>query len=136
LPPHGKVKNVAMRRHILVYVPAVVPQPVAINYPTSHIDIAPTLLDLLGIATGADLQQGSSIFSPGIENRCLFLEMNFFGAFRLRSRKLLFLRPLRGRCTRVERLTLLTKALCDSTTKRHKMPAKCLPNNTQANESS
>jgi phosphoglycerol transferase MdoB-like AlkP superfamily enzyme len=53
----------------LVYVPGVVPQPVAINYPTSQIDITPSLLDLFGISTGVDLQQGFSIFSPGIENR-------------------------------------------------------------------
>jgi hypothetical protein len=52
-----------------VYVPGVVPQPVAINYPTSQIDITPSLLDLFGISTGVDLQQGFSIFSPGIENR-------------------------------------------------------------------
>jgi arylsulfatase A-like enzyme len=56
LLPHGKVKEVTMRVPMLVYVPGVVPQPVAINYPTSHIDITPTLLDLLGISTGADLQ--------------------------------------------------------------------------------
>jgi hypothetical protein len=71
-----------MRRHILVYVPAVVPQPVAINYPTSHIDATPTLLDLFGISTGADLQQRFSIFTPGIEKRCLFQAMDFFGAFK------------------------------------------------------
>ena len=71
-----------MRVPMLSYVPGVVPRPVAINHPTSHMDITPTLLDLLGISTGVDLQQSSSTFSPGIENRCLFLATNFFGAFR------------------------------------------------------
>jgi arylsulfatase A-like enzyme len=80
LLPHGKVKDVTMRVPMLIYAPGVVPHPVEINYPTSHIDITPTLLDLLGVSTGADLEQGSSIFSPGIENRRLFLAMNFFGA--------------------------------------------------------
>jgi arylsulfatase A-like enzyme len=80
LLPYGKGKDVTMRVPMLIYVPGVVPRPVEINYPTSHIDITPTLLDLLGVSTGADLEQGSSIFSPGIENRRLFLAMNFFGA--------------------------------------------------------
>jgi arylsulfatase A-like enzyme len=80
LLPHGKVKDVTMRVPMMMYVPGVVQQPVAINYPTSHIDITPTLLDLLGISTGAELEQGSSIFSSGLENRRLFLAMNFFGA--------------------------------------------------------
>jgi len=51
-----------------------------IDYPTSHIDITPTLLDLLGISTGRELEQGSSIFNPGIQDRRLFLAMDFFGA--------------------------------------------------------
>lgn len=79
---HGKGRDVTMPVPMLEYVPGVVPQPVAINCPTSHIDRTPTLLELLGISTGADLGQGSSLFDPGIENRCLLRAMNFFGAFR------------------------------------------------------
>jgi len=118
-----------------VYVPGVVPQPVAINYPTSQIDIRPTLLDLFGISTGADLQRGFTIFSPGIENRSLFLATDFFGAFGYYDLESYYSFGPRG-CTRTEPSTLLTRALCDSTTKRHEMPAQCLPNKRQANESS
>jgi arylsulfatase A-like enzyme len=80
LLPHGKVRDVTMRVPMLMYVPGVLQKPDSINYPTSHIDITPTLLDLLGIPPGTDLEQGSSVFRPGIENRRLFLAMNFFGA--------------------------------------------------------
>ena len=80
LLPHGKVPDVTMRVPMLIYVPGVLRQSLAINYPTSHIDITPTLLDLLGIPASPDIEQGSSIFNPGIENRRLFLPMNFFGA--------------------------------------------------------
>jgi arylsulfatase A-like enzyme len=80
LLPHGKVEDVTMHVPMLLYAPGVIKQAVPIEYPTSHIDITPTLLDLLGISPSPDLEQGSSIFSPGIENRRLFLAMNFFGA--------------------------------------------------------
>ena len=127
---------VDMRVPMRVHVPGVVPQPEAINYPTSDIDRAPTLLDLLGISTGADLQQGCSLFSPGIENYSLFLAMNLFAAFRHYDLDSYYSLGPQGRCTRVEPSTLLTRALFDLTAKRHKMPAQCLPNKTQANESS
>jgi phosphoglycerol transferase MdoB-like AlkP superfamily enzyme len=77
---HGKVKDVTMRVPMLIYVPGVLKYSILINYPTSHIDIAPTLLDLLGISAGRELEQGSSIMSRGIEKRRLFLSMDFFGA--------------------------------------------------------
>jgi arylsulfatase A-like enzyme len=80
LLPHGKVEDVTMRVPMLMYVPGVVKHATPIDYPTSHIDITPTLLDLLGISTGRELEQGSSIFNPGIQDRRLFLAMDFFGA--------------------------------------------------------
>jgi phosphoglycerol transferase MdoB-like AlkP superfamily enzyme len=77
---HGKVEDVTMRVPMLIYVPGVLKHSILIDFPTSHIDIAPTLLDLLGISAGRELEQGSSIFSPGIEKRRLFLPMDMFGA--------------------------------------------------------
>jgi hypothetical protein len=67
------------------------------------------VLHLLGISTGADLQQGSPIFSPGIENRRLFLAMNFFGASGYYDLGSYYsLGPL-GACTRVEPSTFTDK---------------------------
>ncbi|HEY1904092.1 MAG TPA: sulfatase-like hydrolase/transferase [Terracidiphilus sp.] len=80
LLPHGKVEDVTMRVPMLMYVPGVVKHATPIDYPTSHIDITPTLLDLLGISTGRELEEGSSIFDPEIQDRRLFLAMDFFGA--------------------------------------------------------
>jgi len=77
---HGKVKDVTMRVPMLIYVPGVLKHSILIDVPTSHIDIAPTLLDLLGISAGRELEQGSSILSRGIEKRRLFLSVDIFGA--------------------------------------------------------
>jgi arylsulfatase A-like enzyme len=65
---------------MLIYVPGVLSHSQSISTPTSHIDITPTIFDLLGISEGRQLEQGSSVLSPGIEKRRLFLSMDIFGA--------------------------------------------------------
>jgi len=80
LLPNGKVQDVTMRVPMLIYVPGVLKHSVPIDDPTSHIDITPTLLDLMGISPGMEIAQGSSMLNPGIRNRRLFLPMDFLGA--------------------------------------------------------
>jgi arylsulfatase A-like enzyme len=80
LLPNGKVQDVTMRVPMLIYAPGVLQHSVLIHDPTSHIDITPTLLDLLGISTDMELAQGSSMLNPAIGNRRLFLAMDFLGA--------------------------------------------------------
>jgi arylsulfatase A-like enzyme len=80
LVAHGKLDDVVMRVPMLIYVPQVLTHPVVIDYPTSHLDIAPTILDLLGISAGREFEQGSPVTIPGIVDRRLFLSMDIFGA--------------------------------------------------------
>lgn len=77
---HGKLEDVMLRVPMMIYVPGVLQHPVAIDAPTSHIDITPTLQDLLGITSGREFEQGSSVFSPDIIKRRLFLQMDMFGS--------------------------------------------------------
>jgi len=77
---HGVLEDVIMRVPMLIYVPGVLKHSIFIDSPTSHIDIAPTLLDLMGISAGRELEQGSPVYSPGIDKRRLFLDMDLMGA--------------------------------------------------------
>ncbi len=77
---HGALEDSVLRVPGLIYVPGVLPQPTHIALPTSHIDLAPTVLDLLGIQQGRTLEQGLPVYSPAIAQRLLFLKMDFMGA--------------------------------------------------------
>jgi len=77
---NGKLEDARMRVPMMIYVPGVLKHSVPINDPTSHIDIAPTLQDLLGIPAGRELEQGSPVYSQEIAKRRLFLPMDVFGA--------------------------------------------------------
>ncbi|HEX5004074.1 MAG TPA: sulfatase-like hydrolase/transferase [Gemmatimonadales bacterium] len=66
---------------LLVYVPGVLTAPVRIDHLTSHIDIAPTVSDLLGFTEDRALEQGSPIWNPAIAGRTTFLfGRNYVGA--------------------------------------------------------
>lgn len=80
LVSHGKLDDIVMRVPLLVYVPNVLEHPVRVDWPTSHIDITPTIMDLLGITAGRELEQGTAIWNPSIASRRLFLAMDTFGA--------------------------------------------------------
>jgi hypothetical protein len=80
LVSHGKLDDTVMHVPMLVYVPAVLEHPVTLDWPTSHLDVTPTILDLLGVGTGRELEQGAAIWDPRIANRRLFLSMDVFGA--------------------------------------------------------
>lgn len=51
-----------------------------IDRPTSHIDIMPTLLDLLGLPANSGIMQGLPMSDPRIAERLLPLPMSVFGA--------------------------------------------------------
>jgi phosphoglycerol transferase MdoB-like AlkP superfamily enzyme len=65
---------------MLIYVPGILQHPEIIDTPTSHIDITPTLLDLVGISAGRENEQGLPVYAPEINQRRLFLQMDMFGA--------------------------------------------------------
>jgi arylsulfatase A-like enzyme len=76
----GLLPDVELRVPMLISVPGVLRQPVYIDSPTSHVDIAPTVKDLLGVDAGRDLEQGLPVYSAAIKTRHLFLSTGPFGA--------------------------------------------------------
>jgi arylsulfatase A-like enzyme len=77
---HGKLDERTMRVPMLIYVPKVLRKTVALPGPTSHIDVAPTLLSLLGVHHDSRMEQGTEMWNPEIAKRRLFLPMKVFGA--------------------------------------------------------
>jgi arylsulfatase A-like enzyme len=76
----GKLDDRTMRVPMMIYVPKVLSDTVALAGPTSHIDIAPTILALLGVPSSGMLQQGTVMWNHDIARRRLFLSMKVFGA--------------------------------------------------------
>jgi hypothetical protein len=80
LPP-GKVDKYSFQVPFLLYAPGVISTTERIPWITSHIDIAPSLLDLLGISSGRELEEGSAIWDERLRNRLTFFWANaHFGA--------------------------------------------------------
>jgi hypothetical protein len=80
LVSEGRLEDIELRVPMLIYVPGVLQNATIIDTPTSHIDLTPTLLDLLGISAGRENEQGLPVYDPEISRRRLFLQMNMFGA--------------------------------------------------------
>jgi phosphoglycerol transferase MdoB-like AlkP superfamily enzyme len=76
----GRLEDIELRVPMLIYVPGILQHPEIIDTPTSHIDITPTLLDLVGISAGRENEQGLPVYAPEINQRRLFLQMDMFGA--------------------------------------------------------
>ena len=77
----GRLDARAFQVPLLISVPGVLRQPTPITDVTSHIDVAPTLLDLLGIDTGRELEQGLPVWDEGVrERRTFFWGKWFLGA--------------------------------------------------------
>src|SRR5271157_1306327 len=80
LVARGLLEDIELRVPMLIYVPGVLQQATIIDSPTSHIDITPTLLDLLGISADRENEQGLPVYDPEMNRRRLFLQMDMFGA--------------------------------------------------------
>jgi phosphoglycerol transferase MdoB-like AlkP superfamily enzyme len=79
-PSFTTLDDTMLRVPMMIYVPGVVKQPIYLNTPTSHIDVAPTVLDLLGISAGREMEEGLPVYDPGTADRRLFLQMQSYGA--------------------------------------------------------
>jgi phosphoglycerol transferase MdoB-like AlkP superfamily enzyme len=80
LVSRGRLEDIELRVPMLIYMPGVLQHSTIIDSPTSHVDITPTLLDLLGISAGRENEQGLPVYAPEIGQRRLFLQMDMFGA--------------------------------------------------------
>jgi hypothetical protein len=76
----GKIDDRTMRVPFMMYVPRVLSNTVTLQGPTSHIDIEPSVLSLLGVENAGKLQEGIVMWNPNIGRRRLYLSMKVFGA--------------------------------------------------------
>ena len=77
----GSLDEYSFHVPLRIYAARALASPARISWLTSHIDIAPTLLDLLGIERSRELEEGAPIWEPGIANRTtFFLARQAFGA--------------------------------------------------------
>ncbi|MFI4969400.1 MAG: sulfatase-like hydrolase/transferase [Lysobacterales bacterium] len=76
----GKISDYMFRVPLLIYAPDALQQTSLIDSPTSHIDIAPTLLALLGATGSAARMQGIPVWQRGTHDRLYFWAANYGGA--------------------------------------------------------
>jgi hypothetical protein len=69
----GVLDDLSFRVPFLMYTPQVLQQAQMIPWVTSHVDVMPSILDLLGIAVLDDVAQGAPLWSPTLERRSTLL---------------------------------------------------------------
>jgi hypothetical protein len=76
----GTLDDYSFHVPMRIYAPKTLAAPLKINWLTSHIDITPTLLDLLGVDRRRELEQGAAIWNPAVAQRTtFFLARQTFG---------------------------------------------------------
>ena len=68
----GTIDGTAFHVPLFIYAPKALAQPERIPWITSHIDIVPTMLDLLGVRAGRDSEQGLPIWQSSLAQRTTF----------------------------------------------------------------
>jgi len=82
----GTLDEYSFHVPLRIYAARALASPARIGWLTSHIDIAPTLLDLLGVQRSRELEEGTPIWDSEIANRTtFFLARQAFGADGYRS---------------------------------------------------
>jgi arylsulfatase A-like enzyme len=73
--PNGMIDSYSFHVPLLIYAPQALTHPQTVPWITSHIDVQPTLLDLLGIPRQRNYEQGSPLWDSRLQARTTF----FFG---------------------------------------------------------
>lgn len=77
----GMLDDISFHVPMLIYAPQLLKASVTIPWLTSHIDISPTLLDLMGVDRRRDLEQGSPIWDAALQGRTtFFFARHYFSA--------------------------------------------------------
>jgi len=76
----GTFKDQTMHVPLIVSLPGRISKPITISRPTAHLDLMPTVLDLLGVQSGRELEEGLPITDPAIADRRLYLFSDIFGS--------------------------------------------------------
>jgi hypothetical protein len=79
--PNGMIDEYAFHVPLQIYAPGALDRTMRISWHTSHIDVAPTVLDLLGIEKDRQYEQGVAIWNPALADRAIyFFAMQMFGS--------------------------------------------------------
>jgi Sulfatase len=77
----GTIDETAFHVPLLVYAPRALDHAQKISWLTSHIDLVPTILDLLGVKDERESEQGTAIWNPALADRTtFFFAKPMFGA--------------------------------------------------------
>jgi hypothetical protein len=76
----GFLSDVMFRVPLVIYAPNAVPAPTTLAAPTSHVDLAPTLLALLGAPQAAAQMHGIPVWQRSGHDRLYFLASAYGGA--------------------------------------------------------
>jgi hypothetical protein len=77
----GQIDEYSFHVPLYIYAPRTLSQPAVIPWITSHIDVTPTVLDLLGADRDRGVEQGASIWNPALSRRTtFFFARQAFGA--------------------------------------------------------
>ena len=77
----GTLDDITFHVPLVIWAPGVVDTTTAIAWVTSHIDIAPSVLDLLGLTKARDLELGSPLWDPRLVRRkTYFFARSYLGA--------------------------------------------------------
>jgi hypothetical protein len=77
----GKIDEYSFHVPLYIYAPRALSQRTAIPWLTSHIDLTPTVLDLLGADRDRGTEQGAAIWNPALSRRTtFFFARQAFGA--------------------------------------------------------
>jgi arylsulfatase A-like enzyme len=88
----GTIDETAFHVPLLVHAPRALNHTEMIPWLTSHIDVVPTLLDLLGAKDGRESEQGTAIWNPALADRTtFFFAKPMFGADGYASRGQFFM---------------------------------------------
>lgn len=77
----GMIDEYSFHVPLLVYSQGAIPKRVDIPWTTSHIDITPTVLDLVGIDSGRSMEEGAPIWQENLRGRTtFFLSSHYLGS--------------------------------------------------------
>ena len=74
----GMIDEYSFHVPLLIYAPRVLRSTVAIPWVTSHIDVSPTVSDLLGITAGRSMEQGSPLWEKQLRDRVTYFFANSY----------------------------------------------------------
>jgi hypothetical protein len=74
----GMIDEYTFHVPLLIHAPGTLDAPVVVPWVTSHVDVSPTVLDLLGLERDRDGEQGTAMWNEGIAGRTTFQLASLF----------------------------------------------------------